>query len=367
MFHLFKPRIHPVSGVLPDDRPPEEKQKDFLTEEVLTAPSPLNWTDWDIWRKKDDNVRMLHDIQVNNQKSVGSCASEASSLVLAINNYLEDGRFIKMSARAIYARRRNKPKRGMYADDVGKIVTTWGTVPESLFPSPHTSEEAMSNLNGWISMFTALGRILKAKNYLWLYQTKDIDTFAQILNLNKPLFLTVIFGDGEFDKTVPVVKAVPIKYGHAITGLPGAYFLYQGKRAILIQNSWSDKLFYSGRQILTEDWFLKGRVMVGMWFEDLNNLAVFNQESKKLPHYQWTRDLYVGKRGADVAMLQTVLSMIKDDNGYLFPLWKGQAPSGWYGGITRSAVRRFQIKYNITPTLGYFGPKTRAKLNEMCK
>lgn len=59
--------------------------------------------------------------------------------------------------------------------------------------------------------------------------------------------------------------------------------------------------------------------------------------------------------------------MIKDDKGYLFPLWEGQSPTGNYGGITRQAVKRFQIMNNIEPALGYFGPKTRKKLNKILR
>ena len=363
---IFKPKIKYISGVLEDVRPPEEKKKDFLTEEILVSGFPLNWITWENWKVKPENIKMLNDIKVHNQRGVGSCAAESGSLALAINNYLEDGVFYKFSSKPIYARRKNKPSVGMYMADLADICRTFGTLFETLYPSPNDTEANMSNLDGYISAFEGVAKLLRAKNYFWLYQVNDIDSFAQILSIGKPIVLTVIFGDGEFDTIAPDVKPVQPKYGHAIVTLPNAYFTYQGKKAILIQNSWGDYRYYGGRQILTEDWFLKNRILYGIWFSDIHNLEIFNQVDSSLPKYQWTRDLTIGSIGDDVRMLQIVLSMIQDDDGFLFPLFN-QNPTGQFYGLSRSAVKRFQLKYGIEPPEGYFGIKTRAKLNSMCK
>ena len=365
--NLFKPRIYPVSGVLPDNRPPEEKEKDYLTDEILTTAAPLNYRPWTEWKSDPRNIKRLKDIKVKFQDGVGSCGSMASALDLEINEYLEDGKYTELSPRSIYARRRNKPNRGMYADDIGNIITKYGAIPEVFCPSPNDTEAHMSNLDDIVSLYEDFGKATRAGNYIWLYG-KDIDKYARVVALDIPVIFTVLFGEHEWGRELaPQIRDTKTKYGHANVFLPSGLVEYQGKKALVDQDSWGTGVGYGGRRIITEDWFLAGRILLGLWTKDLNNLAVFNQEGKKLPHYQWTRDLYIGKRGADVAMLQTALAMIKDDNGYLFPLWKGQAPTGYFAGLTRSAVKKFQVKYNITPTLGYFGPKTRAKLNAMCK
>ena len=363
IFSWFK-KQKMISGILPDIRKPEEKQKDYLTEEVLATATPLNWITWEEWKDKPENIKMLSDIKVNSQGNVGSCASQAGSLALAINNYIEDGRFLKFSAKPIYARRRNKPKAGMYMSDLGKICKGYGTIPEKLYPSPNDTEANMSNLDDYLTAFESMAKVLRVKNYFWLYETKNIDSFAQILALGKPIVLTVIFGDNEFETTVPEVKSVPVKYGHAIVILPNAFFTYQGKKAILIQNSWGDFRYYGGRQILTEEWFVKNRVVCGIWFEDLDNLSVFNQEIEK-PSYNFTNDLYFGMRNDEVKMLQKCLATEKDDDGFIFPLY--QTATGYFGGLTLKAVKRFQTKYNIEPVLGYCGIKTRTKLNQIFK
>jgi len=722
MFHLFRPRIKIVSGVLPDDRPPELKAKDYKTEELIKQPiMALQWQTWEEWKSKPENLKMLNDIAVNHQGGVGSCAAQASSLALAINNYLEDKKFLKLSAKPIYARRKNKPNAGMYMDDMGTICINYGTIPEVLYPTPNDNEINMSSLDDYISAYEAMAKALRAKNYFWL--NPNIDSFANILSLNKPIVLTVVFGDGEFDGLVPLILSDQTKYGHALcmkegtmvltengykpieqikvgekvlahtgkfrkvvklfkryyTGemievknrngidnimmtpehpvlaqiektkfhdkkralkkniegfnwtavqdlspsnfvvnvkypnelktidkdlafllgayigdgnlklyqrgnykkygavryildrnsknelaekiteimnkkfgllphyyyskrdnsfhlifysvkvadlfkyycgtpqnkqinpilysqlpeilksfiegwnatdghnyvsktcskkeyksysgiftseknlayslkiildklqipysvcyrkpreenleknihkskggyafsyimsrksysrvyfmdkylvsrlsqikhikdfkgfvynlevekdnsyivsgmivhnctLPRAFFTYNGKKAILIQNSWGTGIGYGGRQILTEDWFRNNRVVCGIWFEDLNNLAVFNSQITK-PRYQFTREMEVGMRGEDIAMLQTCLACLSDSQGALFPLWQGQSPTGYFGGITRNAVQRFQTLYGINP-VGRVGPETLAKLNEVFK
>jgi len=370
---IFKPKIKYISGVLEDVRPPEEKKKDFLTEEILVSALPLNWITWENWKADPINIKMLNDIEVNNQRSVGSCASHSSSLSLAINNYLEDKKFIKFSAKPIYARRRNKPSVGMYMDDVGQICIKNGTVPEINYPSSNDSDENMSNLDGFISLYEAIGKVLKAQSYFWL--DNNIDSYAQVLAMNKPIVMTVVFGDGEFGELAPVVKPVVPKYGHAICVLPNAYFTYQGKKAILIQNSWGTGIGYGGRQILTEDWFTHNRVVCAIWFEDIHNLEVFNQQviSELKPKYQFNKDLYLGMNNSDVAMLQVCLATIQDSDGFLFPLWQGQSPTGYFGGLTLKAVKRFQEKYKdeiltplgLTSATGYVRSFTRKKLNEL--
>ena len=65
----------------------------------------------------------------------------------------------------------------------------------------------------------------------------------------------------------------------------------------------------------------------------------------------YTRDLTLESTGSDVTALQTYLIQ----QGYL---QSGYA-TGYFGVLTQSALIKFQQANNITPALGYFGPKTR--------
>jgi len=95
-----------------------------------------------------------------------------------------------------------------------------------------------------------------------------------------------------------------------------------------------------------EDWFIKHRVVCGIFFENLNNLEVFNSDLAK-PKYNFTNDLHYGMRNSEVAMLQRCLGYEKDADGYMFPLY--QSPTGSFYGLTLKAVKRFQTKYGIEP------------------
>lgn len=67
------------------------------------------------------------------------------------------------------------------------------------------------------------------------------------------------------------------------------------------------------------------------------------------------RDLYQGvSRGPDVTRLQEFL---RDQGVYSGPV------TGNFRSLTRDGVKKFQEREIITPALGYFGPKTRARAN----
>jgi hypothetical protein len=74
--------------------------------------------------------------------------------------------------------------------------------------------------------------------------------------------------------------------------------------------------------------------------------------------YSFTKDLTLGSTGADVSALQQLLIT----KGYLTAV---SAPTGYFGTLTQSALAAYQSANGITPSVGYFGPKTRAFLNSM--
>ena len=173
---LFKKQRH-ISGVLPDDRPQEEKQKDWKTEEVLSMAVPLNYNPWENWINDPININVLNDIKVKFQNGVGSCAACAGATHLEINNYIEDGKYTELSPRSIYGNRMNKPQAGMYMDDLANILTKQGAIPEVFCPSPHDTDSNMSQLNDVISLYEGFGRLTRAKNHnCRVKRKKDPDT-----------------------------------------------------------------------------------------------------------------------------------------------------------------------------------------------
>ena len=75
--------------------------------------------------------------------------------------------------------------------------------------------------------------------------------------------------------------------------------------------------------------------------------------------YQFTTDLTIGSKGADVIALQDVLI----SKGFL--TMPAGVAKGYFGTLTQGAVSKWQASAGITPAAGYVGPKSRAALNAM--
>ena len=75
--------------------------------------------------------------------------------------------------------------------------------------------------------------------------------------------------------------------------------------------------------------------------------------------YTFTRDLTVGSKGDDVKALQQFLN----SSGYAVATTGAGSPGNettTFGQLTRAALAKYQAAKGITPSVGYFGPKTRA-------
>ena len=73
--------------------------------------------------------------------------------------------------------------------------------------------------------------------------------------------------------------------------------------------------------------------------------------------YNFTSDLTVGSTGAQVKALQQFL--IAQGDLVL------ATPTTYFGAMTQKALAKFQAANGITPSVGYFGPKTRAFVNTL--
>ncbi len=71
--------------------------------------------------------------------------------------------------------------------------------------------------------------------------------------------------------------------------------------------------------------------------------------------YMFNKNLTVGARGADVTALQDRLTA---EGVYTYGV-----STGYFGTVTKNAVKAYQAKYSISPVSGFVGPLTRASLN----
>lgn len=74
--------------------------------------------------------------------------------------------------------------------------------------------------------------------------------------------------------------------------------------------------------------------------------------------YVFQSDLTLGFQGEAVRMLQQFLI----GKGYAIPA----GATGYFGGQTVAALKAYQSASDIRPSLGYFGPLTRAHVNASC-
>lgn len=72
---------------------------------------------------------------------------------------------------------------------------------------------------------------------------------------------------------------------------------------------------------------------------------------------RFMRNLTLGDSGDDVVILQTFL----EQKGFL--VMPVGVSKGYFGGLTRTALAKYQASVGITPSFGYFGPITRGKIN----
>jgi len=343
MFNFFKrkPKVNIENlGVIPDPRTPEEKEQDYKSEELFSV-SPI------VWMEKPESEWRKFPIFFQDYSS--SCVAQAIAKALGIENWLEEQKFVQFSARDIYTRRLNRPQEGMYFTDGMNIGRKNGATIEQLMPSQGLNEPTMNVSEDRTPLTEAIAKIGRGGNNITL--PNDIEAVASIIEPNgKPVVLGVRFNIDEWSKPVPTVSANPPKYGHGITGTNA--ILYQGKKSIIIEDSWGIDTGLNGRRVLTEDWFKAGRIVFAGYYDFLKNDGL---EVK--PKYQFSVNLKYGTTNSvDVKHLQECLAYLK-----LFPA--RDVFTGNFYGLTMAGVKAFQVLNGLLIT-GICEEKTRAKLNE---
>lgn len=188
-----------------------------------------------------------------------------------------------------------------------------------------------------------------AKAYPYIQVGTNIENVAQAIRDTQGVILLINGQDnGTWLSAFPKPPA-STAWRHWIYA--GKAKLINGKKHIGCLNSWGN-VGESGWQWLEEEWFTSGNVLSG-WSH------VFNPVPPPVGFkHNFTTDLRQGMSGDEVVALQKALQLEGT-----FPL---VVPcTGFFGGITLDAVKKFQAKYGIVPVAGFVGPITRAKLNSI--
>lgn len=353
LFNLFKKQPTFSSGAMFDDRSEEEKKKDTHFNEVVISAATVNWVEkpQSEWRK----------FPIFNQDGSGSCVAQTMAKIMGIMYWLNNNDYVHFSATHIYQRRKGKPNPGMIGVNAFEIAKEGATL-EVLVPSQNMSDFQMDAVK--IEKYKEdVGKIFKIGDPIIL-PIKDIDSVASVMQVTKkPIMLWFYFTMDEWNKDVPTINVQNLNPNtpgigrHSVTGTE--YTLYNGKKAIIIEDSWGTYGTFKGQRIITED-----------FFKERNFFAAYTMNFKfeegdiqpDKPYHTFNVDLEYGQKNDEIVFLQDILKY----EG-LFP--KNIESTGYFGSVTTTAVQEFQIKYKISgknlPGFGRVGPKTRVKLNEL--
>lgn len=90
-----------------------------------------------------------------------------------------------------------------------------------------------------------------------------------------------------------------------------------------------------------------------------SDLVVLRNNEASLQNFVFTNNLTVGSQGGDVIQLQKFLvsrGLLVMPAGVIY---------GYFGPLTQEALSTFQMSEKITPAVGFFGPITRTRINNI--
>ncbi len=325
-----------IHGAVLDDADVLAAQPKF--EEIVAKANPVIWKPLDISKFPDYPIR--------NQDSSSGCVSFTLSLIGSIIYYFRTGNWVPFSPAWIYSQRSNKPREGMIGTNAFELAETVGLLPDQFLPSDNLSEMDM-NYPKVFSWYAKVAEIFKLDTQLVILPIKDIETAASVIQTSqKPLMVWFDFGPGEWVQ-VPKILSSYTPYRHSVTFIPPSnptemtYGIYEGEKAIIIQDSWGKDLETIGGKRIIKESFFKAR----------NVFAVYP--------FRFKFDAVNGKPSFD-GSTKSLQDCLKYDGEFPTNI----DSTGTLGPITISSIKLFQKKYNIDQT-GTVGPKTTMKLKEL--
>lgn len=322
-------------GALLDTRTEEEKAKDYKFGEIVAAIQLVEWKEKtpDQWRK----------FPIFNQDGSGSCVAQTLRKLYGVYLWLKTGVWVDISASHIYQRRVNRPGAGMGGTDVFTIGQK-GTTLNSFAPSDNMTDAQMDAVNV-IPFMAKIGETFKLGNYVVVSPT-DIDTVASIIQATgKAVMVWFYFRNDEWTNE-PTVKYPNLDLyaqstaRHSVAAVDFA--LVNGKKCLIIDDSWGLAYALNGQRVITEEFFSK-RNFFAAHFQN------FAFEESVAPKPQYIE--------GNIVSLQNCLKHYGT-----FPA--NVDSTGVFGPVTKKAVSDFQVKEGLHPTgTGTVGPLTTTRLH----
>ena len=315
--------MKPLQDAIIDTR--VDKSKDYQFYELVAKADPVIWQTKTQWRT----------FPIKDQSQSNQCVAFTLAKMLGIQHQVDEGDWIDFSPTHIYERRANKGGAGMNAIDAFGIVQKEGVTFEKLYPSKtYNNDHETLNIK---NHYARVGEVFRIGSYLTV--SRDIDTIASIIQRTGKGVMVWFWGDfAEWNREVPEIRnreinlfTAPVR--HSVTAVD--FFIHNGKKALLIEDSWGIKYGRDGRRIITED-FLKERCYYAGHIMNFD----FTVKKPEKTKYNITKPLQFGMRDEQVKELQRMLQ----DEGH-FP--SNTQTTTYYGAITARAVLDWQLKHKV--------------------
>ncbi len=312
-----------------DTQTPEQKVMNFSQTEFVSSPAPVVWVE-----KPKTSWRQF---TIRNQNGSGMCVVMTYATEMGILALQKYNKWIDFSSTFPYQQRKYPLVSGCTSEDIYSIFPKLGDVFEKDMPSQFISDSAAMQ----VTRETYFPDLAKTFTCARIEIPINFETVAStVQQTNKGVMVWFHFSFPEWTD-IPQVLPTPITSGHSVTVVD--FTLYQGKKYLVIQDSWGLQFAMNGLRLISEEYF-NARCFLSSY---LMNFQLIPATTPCRPHFN----------GSIISAQQC----FKWEG--LFPLNVPEVEN--WGNITRTACVAFQKRYGIEPTLGNFGPVTKAKLFEL--
>ncbi len=337
--------------------------------EIVASAAPVQWR-----KKKASEIRKF---PIFDQDGSGSCVAQTMKKLLGVYVFLKTGVFLALSASHIYQRRSNKPSSGMIGVNAFEIGQQ-GTTLAAFAADEGLSDSQMDKVD--VSEFELeIAKAFKSGKPVIL-PTGDIDLIASVIEATgKAVMVWFYFTGKEWTVRPKVIDPALVVDGaktlrHSVAAVD--YTLTDdGKKALIIDDSWGPNAGNGAGQRTVDESFLKARNWFSAYF--MNFAYEEGAPTPPVQQFKFLKDLEfipLDKNGnisdpiknanqaPDVIVLQNRLRALG-----LFP--SNISSTGYYGAVTKDAVGKYQIKFGIAKPgdngFGRTGPMTRNHLNNI--
>lgn len=303
--------------------------KDYKIEELVSSADPVDWRvkTQDEWRK----------FPIFDQNGSGSCVAQTAAKLLGINYSLKNnGEYVHFSATDIYQRRSNKPASGMQGIDAFNIMRA-GVTLEDLARSQKMTDAQMDNYQ--IADYKRkVAEIFKIENYV-TFASGDMETVAStIQKTGKGAMVWFYFSYAEWQNQPTIqVPNLPLTgvstVRHSVAAVD--YTLYEGKKALIIEDSWGAGFGFKGQRIITEDFYNARNFFAGYALDFKFTVSDTVYQHRFTTPMEFSAIVTYTE---EVAHLQRFLRSL----GF-FPTNIAESQLGYYGAVTAKAVKDWQV------------------------